>query len=61
MNNEEKAKVYEQLLAEHDKKAREVSLIRSKFDLTKFDEAEIEKIKKEMYEIQKKASNLGSL
>jgi len=61
MNNEQKAAMYEKLLLEHDNKAREVSLIKSKFDLTKSDEAEIDRLKKEMVEIQRKASSLGSL
>lgn len=61
MNNEMKAKLYDQLLAEHDKKAREVSLIQSKFDLTREDEQRIKLLKSEMNEIQRKASSLGSL
>lgn len=61
MNNEMKAKLYDQLLAEHDKKAREVSLLQSKFDLTREDEQRIKLLKSEMNEIQRKASSLGSL
>lgn len=61
MSNEEKAKFYDQLLIEHDKKVREVSLIQSKFDLTKEDEKKIKELKSEMTEIQRKASSLGSL
>jgi hypothetical protein len=60
-SNEEKARLYDQLLAEHDKKAREVSLIQSKFDLSKEDEKQIKKLKTEMAEIQRKAMSLGSL
>ncbi len=58
MNNETKAKMYDQLLAEHDSKAREISLIKSKFDLTREDHKKIEILKKEMDEIQKKATQL---
>jgi hypothetical protein len=59
--NEEKAKLYDQLLAEHDNKAREVSLIQSKFDLTRDDDKKIKELKTEMAEIQRKAMSLGSL
>ena len=61
MNNEQRAKVYDQLLADHDVKAREVSLIQSKFDLTREDEQKIKQLKNEMMEIQRKAMSLGSL
>lgn len=61
MDNEMKGKYYDQLLTEHDKKAREVSLIQSKFDLTREDEQKIKQLKSEMTEIQRKASSLGSL
>jgi hypothetical protein len=61
MDNEMKAKLYDQLLSEHDKKIRQVSLIQSKFDLTKEDEQKIKQLKSEMLEIQRKASSLGSL
>jgi hypothetical protein len=59
--NEEKAKMYNQLLKEYDVKAREVSILRSEFDLTKADELKIKELRKEMDVIQRKASNLGSL
>lgn len=58
MDREEKARLYDRLLAEHDDKAREISLIKSKFDLTPADEKEISKLKKEMAEIQRKAEAL---
>lgn len=61
MSNEEKAKIYDQLLIEHDKKVREVSVIQSKFDLTREDEQKIKQLKSEMMEIQRKATSLGSL
>jgi hypothetical protein len=60
-SNEEKARLYDQLLAEHDIKAREVSLIQSKFDLTRDDDKKIKELKTEMAEIQRKAMSLGSL
>ena len=59
--NEEKAKMYNQLLKEYDVKAREVSILISEFDLTKADELKIKELRKEMDVIQRKASNLGSL
>lgn len=61
MDNEIKAKIYDQLLVEHDKKTREVSVIQSKFDLTKADIEKVKELKNEMLEIQKKAMSLGSL
>jgi len=61
MTQEEKAKYYDQLLLEHDRLAREVSVLQGKFDLTSEDLKKIKEIKKEMFEIQKKASNLGNL
>ena len=61
MTNDDKARVYDDLLREHDEKARLVSLIQSKFDLTRDDNAEITKLKKEMDVIQNKAASLGSL
>tara|TARA_R110000803_G_scaffold20502_2_gene52686 strand:- start:271 stop:456 length:186 start_codon:yes stop_codon:yes gene_type:complete len=61
MNNEQKAALYDQYLREHDAKAREVSVLRSKFDLTRDDESKIKELKMEMDGIQKKASDLGSI
>lgn len=61
MNTQEKAKLYDQLLAEYDEKARKVSLIKSRFDLTREDEKEITKLKKEMSEIERRANSLGSI
>jgi len=61
MTNDEKAKMYDNYLLEYDKMAREVSLIRSKFDLSKEDNKKIEEIQKEMDLVQRKAMNLGSL
>lgn len=59
--NEEKAKMYDQLLKEYDIKAREVSILKSKFDLTREEEKQIKVIREEMDAIQRKAMNLGSL
>jgi len=61
MTQEEKAKHYDQLLLEHDRLAREVSILQGKFDLTTDDKKKIKEIKKEMFDIQTKASNLGNL
>jgi hypothetical protein len=61
MNTEEKAKMYDQLLREYDEKARQVSLINSKFDLSKEDEKQIDSLRKEMNDLQRKAMSLGSL
>ena len=61
MNNEQRAKMYDQLLREYDEKARQVSLIKSKFDLTKEDNKKIESLQKEMNDLQRKAMSLGSL
>jgi hypothetical protein len=57
---EQKAKMFESLLIEHDKLSREVSLIQSKFDLSKEDQKKINELKKEMDGIQRKAYNLGT-
>ncbi len=48
MNNEQKAKIYDQILREHDEMARQVSAIKNKFDLTREDEKQMESLKKEM-------------
>jgi len=57
---EEKAKIFDSLLLEHDKLSREVSLINSKFNLSVEDEKKIKELKREMDAIQRKAANLGS-
>lgn len=61
MDNEQRAKLYDQLLREYDEKARQVSLINSKFDLSKEDEKQIDSLRKEMNDLQRKAMSLGSL
>jgi hypothetical protein len=61
MNNEQKAKIYDQILREHDEMARQVSAIKNKFDLTREDEKQMESLKKEMDLLQRKAMSLGSL
>ena len=61
MTLDEKAKLYDQLLLEHDRLSREVSLIQGKFDLTVDDNKKVDKIKKEMFEIETRANNLGAL
>lgn len=57
---EQKAKAFDSLLLEHDKLSREVSILNSKFDLTKEDEKKIKELKREMQAIQNRAENLGS-
>jgi len=59
--NEDKAKLYDQLLKEYDVKAREVSVLKGEFELTRADELRMRELKIEMDTIQKKAMNLGSL
>jgi len=60
MEREKKAAMFDSLLLEHDKLSREVSLIQSKFDLTREDEKKIKSLKKEMNLLQRKAASLGS-
>jgi hypothetical protein len=60
MSREKKAAMFESLLLEHDKLSRQVSVLQSKFDLTREDEKKIEELKREMNQIQRKATNLGS-
>jgi len=60
MNREQKARMFDSLLAEHDKMSREVSVLNAKFDQTKDDIKKIETLKKEMDLLQKKAAALGS-
>lgn len=61
MDNELRAKMYNELLLEYDKKSAQVSAIQSKFDLDVNDQKEIKKLKTEMAEIQRKAMSLGTL
>lgn len=61
MTNADKARLYDKLLIEYDQKAREVSLIKSKFDLSREDNKKIEDLQKEMDDLQRKAMSLGSL
>jgi len=56
---DQKAKAFDALLLEHDKLSREVSIINSKFDLTKDDEKKIKDLKRQMQELQNKAERLG--
>jgi small-conductance mechanosensitive channel len=57
---EENAKTYDRFLLEHDKLSREVSIINSKFDLSKEDEKRLKELKVQMDGIQRKAAALGS-
>jgi hypothetical protein len=59
LTREQKAELYEKYLREYDEKARQVSLIESKFDLSKEDQAKIESLKQEMAKLQHQAFSLG--
>lgn len=59
MNREKKAQVFESLLLEHDKLSREVSILQSKFDLSREDEKKIDDLKNQMHALQMKAARLG--
>jgi GTP-binding protein EngB required for normal cell division len=48
MSREKKAQMFDQLLTEHDKLSREVSVLQSKFDLTREDQKKIESLKKKL-------------
>jgi hypothetical protein len=61
MSNEDKAKLYDKFLLEYDEKARQVSLIKSKFDLSREDQKKIDELQREMDNLQRKAMSLGSL
>lgn len=61
MTNDQKAAEYDRLLREHDKKSTKVSSLQNKIDQTSEDKQRILELKREMAEIQYKASNLGSL
>ena len=61
MTNDEKAKYYDQLLSEYDKRATQVSNLQNQFDLTKEDQQKIKQLKTEMADLQRKAMSLGSL
>jgi hypothetical protein len=58
MTNEEKAREYDSLIGQYDKLAREVSLIKSKFDLSTEDEKKVSTLKQQMSELERKANNL---
>lgn len=60
-NLEQKAKQFDNLLLEHDKLARQVSLIESNFNLTSEDHKKVKQLKEEMMKIQRQAAALGSL
>ena len=60
-NLEQKAKQFDNLLLEHDKLARQVSLMESNFNLTSEDHKKVKQLKEEMMKIQRQAAALGSL
>jgi hypothetical protein len=59
-SREEKAKLFDNFLYEHDKLSREVSILNAKFDKSGDDEKKIKDLKKLMQELQNKAALLGS-
>ena len=59
MEREKKSAMFDSLLTEHDKLSREVSLIQSKFDLSREDEKKIEELKNQMNALQMRAARLG--
>lgn len=57
---EQKARIFDSLLLEHDKYSRELSQIKSNFNLTKDDEKKIKELEQKMDGLQKKAAGLGN-
>jgi hypothetical protein len=57
---EQKAKLYESYLREHDELARKVSILKSVFDPSKEELRQIEDITKQMKLIRLKAEQLGN-
>jgi len=57
---EQKAKIFDSLLLEHDKYSRELSQIKSNFNLTKDDEKKIKELEQKMDGLQRKAAGLGN-
>lgn len=57
---EQKAKIFDSLLLEHDKYSRELSQLKSNFNLTKDDEKKIKELQQKMDGVQRKAASLGN-
>jgi len=57
---EQKARIFDSLLLEHDKYSRELSQIKSNFNLTKDDEKKIKELEQKMDGLQRKAAGLGN-
>jgi len=57
---EQKARIFDSLLLEHDKYSRELSQIKSNFNLTKDDEKKIKELEQKMEGVQRKAAGLGN-
>jgi small-conductance mechanosensitive channel len=57
---EQKAKIFDSLLLEHDKYSRELSQLKSNFNLTKDDEKKIKELEQKMEGVQRKAAGLGN-
>lgn len=58
MNVDEKAKLYDTLLIEHDKLASQVRNIEISFNPTKEEQEKIKVLKKQMGEIERRANSL---
>jgi GTP-binding protein EngB required for normal cell division len=56
---EKRARLYDTYLRDYDKLAREVSVIKGKFDLTKEDQVKIDSLTKQMKTIMNEAQKLG--
>ena len=57
---EQKARIFDSLLLEHDKYSRELSQLKSNFNLTKDDEKKIKELEQKMEGVQRKAAGLGN-
>ena len=60
MTNEEKARLYDQLLAEHSKKAAQVRELETDIRPKPDQQEKITVLKKEMVELEKRATQLAS-
>lgn len=59
MTNEEKAKLYDQLLSEHSKKASQVRALEVDIKPAPDQQQKIDKLRKEMIDLEKRATQLS--
>jgi hypothetical protein len=59
LSNEEKAKLYDQLLAEHSRKATQVRSLEVDIKPASDQQQKIDKLRKEMVELERKATELA--